>query len=248
MTNPENKSKNSPADRMRKIISSTPKEEGEGDAPLERLPRAKAAEYPEGLPSPLIRRRMGYGAGTLQFMPAFWTVASALSLFTNVCLAVILLGVLRGMGGLNFGSLGTGVLGGLYSNFERMDAAHIKTTIPVQTNIPLNLNVPVQTTTSITLAQDVLIKNAHVKITTDAFNIDSPADVVLPAGTSLNVNLNFNLPVQTQVPVTLNVPVDIPLSETELHPAISGLENTIRPWYCIVNPGAVSIDNSLVCR
>ena len=129
-----------------------------------------------------------------------------------------------------------------------MDAAHIKTTIPVQSNIPLSMSIPVQTTTNISLASAVEIPNAHVKISTGTFNIDSNADVTLPAGTNLNVVLNFSVPVQTTVPVTLSVPVDIALNQTDLHPAITGLESTIKPLYCILNPDAISISNVPVCR
>ena len=144
--------------------------------------------------------------------------------------------------------LGTGVLGGLYTNFERMDQAHIRTTIPVQTNIPLNLSIPVQTSTGITLAQDATIPGAHVKINTALFNIDAPASVTLPAGTSLNVTMNFNVPVQTEVPVTLSVPVDIAMQDTDLHPAIVGLQDTLKPLYCMVSPTALSLSGTPICK
>ncbi len=71
--------------------------------------------------------------------------------------------------------------------------------------------------------------------------------MILPAGTNLNVVLNFSVPVQTSVPVTLNVPVDIPLDKTELNPAIVGLEDTIKPLYCILNPAALSLTKTPVC-
>jgi hypothetical protein len=64
----------------------------------------------------------------------------------------------------------------------------------------------------------------------------------------LNVALNFNVPVQSSVPVSLTVPVDIALNQTDLHPAITGLESTIKPLYCILDPGAISISNVPVCR
>ncbi len=181
-----------------------------------------------------------------QFLPAFWTIASVISLVVNVILIAVLFGVMLNLGGLNIGHVGSGLVGGLYTNFERMDAAHIKTTIPID-NIQLNTTIPVQKTTTITLADSAEIPNAHVKIVTSAFNIDSDADVTLPAGTTLNVVLNFDLPVQQAVPINLKVPVDIALSSTDLHPAITGLEDTIRPLYCVLNPGAISIHNVPVC-
>jgi hypothetical protein len=166
----------------------------------------------------------------------------------NAILIVFVVFLLSGLGSLNMTDLGTGLLGGLFTNFERMDQAHIKTTIPVQTTIPLNMSIPVQTTTGITLAQDVSIQGAHVKINTALFNIDAPASVTLPAGTALNVTMNFNVPVQTDVPVTLSVPVDIALQDTDLHPAIIGLQETIKPLYCIVSPAALTLSGAPLCR
>ena len=163
-------------------------------------------------------------------------------------MVVVVIAVLRSVGGLNLTGFGSGVLGGLYNNFELMDAAHIKTTIPVQTDIPLSLTVPVQTTTAISLAHAVTIPGAHVRITTPALNIDAPASVTLPAGTSLDVALNFALPVQGQVPVSMSVPVDIAVHDTELHPPILGLQDTIRPLYCMVTPAAQSLSGEPVCK
>jgi hypothetical protein len=183
-----------------------------------------------------------------RYMPAFWTVASVLSLLFNVLLVVFLFGLMQTLGSLNASNLGPGVLGGLYTNFERMDQAHIKTTIPLQTVIPLDLTVPVQTTTAISLAKDVSIPGAHVRINTQLFNIDAPANVTLPAGTTLDVAMAFTVPVQAQVPVNLNVPVDIALRDTELHPALVGLQSTIRPLFCIVSPSAKSLTGQPVCR
>jgi hypothetical protein len=183
-----------------------------------------------------------------RFLPAFWTAASIISLVFNIILLIFVVGMLRMLGSLDAASLGSGVLGGLYTNFERMDQAHIKTEIPVQTTIPLNLTVPVQTTTGITLAKAATISGAHVKINTALFNVDAPAVVTLPAGTELSVALALDLPVQAQVPVNLTVPVDIPMHQTELHPALTGLEDTVKPLYCMVNPSAQSLTGDPVCK
>ena len=250
MTKPDGKSRPVPADRVRAILHGMKNEE----SPMDRLPKAKPVEdklAPKTVPVPPPPSAAPQSSAVkprLQFLPAFWTVASILSMAVNIILIVVLIGALRGLGGLNLGQIGTGLLGGLYSNFERMDAAHIKTTIPVQASIPLDLSIPVQTTTNISLADPVEIPKAHVKISTGTFNIDSDADVILPAGTNLNVILNFNVPVQKAVPITLSVPVDIALSQTELNPAITGLESTIKPLYCVLDPGAISINNVPVCR
>jgi hypothetical protein len=110
------------------------------------------------------------------------------------------------------------------------------------------MSIPVQTTTGITLAQDASIQGAHVKINTALFNIDAPASVTLPAGTALDVSMNFNVPVQTNVPITLNIPVDIALKDTDLHPAIIGLQDTLKPLYCMISPAALSLSGGQVCK
>jgi len=248
---PGNKSKPTPADRLHAILGGTKGDE----TPINRLPKAKHSAEESAYEPALVQSSVPPAAPTLetakpglQLLPAFWTVSSLISLMVNIILLAVLIGAMHGLDVSGFGKMGTGLVGGLYSNFEKMDAAHIKTNIPVQSNIPLNMSIPVQTTTNISLASAVEIPNAHVKISTGTFNIDSNADVTLPAGTALNVVLNFNVPVQSSVPIALNVPVDIPLSSTELHPAISGLESTIKPLYCILSPGAISIRNVPVCR
>ena len=247
---PGNKSKPTPADRLRAILNVMKNDE----TPINRLPKAKLAEEKSSSETALVQSPPPNAPQSdtvkpkSQFLPAFWTIASLVSMAVNIVLLAVLIVALRGLGGLNLGQIGTGLVGGLYSNFERMDAAHIKTTIPVQSDIPLSMSIPVQTTTNISLADAVEIPNAHVKISTGTFNIDSDADVILPAGTNLNVVLNFSVPVQTTVPVNLSVPVDIALSSTDMHPAITGLEKTIKPLYCVLNPDAISINNVPVCR
>lgn len=253
MTTPDDKRRRSPVDRFRRILSVERKNEETAETKktlIVNLPRAKPAdERPVSEPSaPQPEPQIDSRPESNRFLPIFWTVASIASLLVNVILLILLISVLRGLGSLNVAGLGTGLVGGLYTNFERMDQAHIKTVIPVQTSIPLSMSIPVQTTTGITLAQDVVIQGAHVKISTPLFNIDAPANVTLPAGTNLNVVLNFDLPVQTEVPVTLNVPVDIALRDTDLHPAIIGLQDTIKPLYCIISPSALSLTGAPVCK
>ncbi len=259
MTPPDDKRRNSPTDRFRDIMSANSNKEEitaarrypkESNSPGWNLPkpgardqeRSLAIQKPSASPAPSAMVVRGN-----RFLPAFWTLASIISLAFNLVLVIVVVGMLRMLGSLNAANLGPGVLGGLYTNFERMDQAHITTQIPVQTIIPLDLTVPVQTTTGITLAKDVSIPGAHVRINTPLFNIDAPANVTLPAGTSLDVAMSFSLPVQAQIPVSLNVPVDIALKNTDLHPAIVGLQETIRPLYCIVNPSAQSLTGQSVC-
>jgi len=189
----------------------------------------------------------------LKLGPPFWTVTGILSLVVNAILIAVLLVLYNTLGQLQnlqgtASNIGASVLGGMYSNFEKMDRATIKTVIPVDAQIPLDISVPVQTTTQITLAETVNIPNAQVVINTGGLNINSNARVTLPAGTPLMVNLNFNLPVQTTIPVHLEVPVNIPMAETELHEPFVGLQEVVRPWYCIVEPNAFSLNGQAICR
>ncbi|HXF86505.1 MAG TPA: hypothetical protein VNK49_14070 [Anaerolineales bacterium] len=208
-----------------------------------RLPRLDVSR-PKGTssvqkPSPS-RSTPGVTTPRLKFLPAFWTVASVLSMIVNVILIAILLIALRMLGTIQVTANDTfsGVLGGLYINFVKMDQATIRADVPVEANVPLDITVPVQTTTTITLASDTVIPNAHVRIATGTLNIDADATVTLPANTPLSVNLNFPLQVVNTIPVRLNVPVNIPLNQTELHEPFVGLQKVIEPFYCLVEPNA----------
>lgn len=186
-----------------------------------------------------------------KFLPAFWTIASIMSVTVNIVLLIALLLALQTLN--SFPTIPAiandqvaGLLGGLYTNFVKMDQATIASTIPVDAVIPLNIVVPVQATTRITLAESVVIPNAHVRINTGALNINADAVVTLPANTPLMVNLDFPLNVQNSIPIHLDVPVNIPLNQTELHEPFVGLQKVVEPWYCLVEPDA-SINGLLVC-
>ena len=183
-----------------------------------------------------------------RILRAFWTFTGILSLIVNIVLIAILLVALRMLGALQLSANDqfSGVLGGLYLNFVRMDEATISTNIPVNAAIPLDIVVPVKTTTRIVLADATTINNAHVVINTGGVDIDADAVVTLPAGTPLNVILDFPLPVKTdpnnnqiQVPISLNVPVNIPLKDTQLHEPFVGLQEVVKPYFCLVEPNAV---------
>jgi len=184
----------------------------------------------------------------LKFGPAFWTIASIMSLSVNIVLLAIGLLILRMLGGLTFVAedQASGILGGLYHNFVKMDQATISANVPVDAVIPLNIVVPVQATTRITLAEDAFIPNAHVRINTGELNIDADAEVLLPANTPLVVNLDFPLTVQNSIPIHLDVAVNIPLSQTQLHEPFVGLQKVVEPFYCFVEPNTV-INGINVC-
>ena len=258
-----------PGERMRNILSNPggetdarphsndhPHQQSQLSEPHEpKRPARTDSNDPPTLSSPPYNEERGGVPSSkgFKFGPAFWTVTGILSLVVNAILIAVLLVLyntidqLQGLQG-TASNLGSSVLGGMYSNFEKMDRATIKTVIPVDAQIPLDISVPVQTTTQITLAETVNIPNAQVVINTGGLNINSNARVTLPAGTPLMVNLNFDLPVQTTIPVHLDVPVNIPMAETELHEPFVGLQEVVRPWYCLVEPNAFSLHGQTICR
>jgi hypothetical protein len=218
-----------------------------------RLPRADGVRTPPPKPIPVPvstapepapqRRRF-------HFLPAFWTIASVVSLTVNLVLLIILL-ILFQMRAPIQGTADnqiTRLLGGLYTNFVKMDQANIKTNIHVEKEIPVNFTLNVSGPTNVTLSQDVTIDGALVTVSTGGLNItNARARIVLPQGTLLPINIeNLVVPVDQKVLAVLDVPVDIPLDQTELHEPFVGLQEVVKPWYCLIEPNAL-INNAQVC-
>jgi len=243
-----------PRTRMQKILSSGETIPGapRDDSPLSRLPKARPVTSPSQPPPPEPQPEPRPQRPSLfqRYAPAFWTVTGILSLVVNGVLIAVVIYLLSSMANLQLTASDTGanILSGLYTNFEKMDRASIISTIPVDAQIPLSLNVPIQKTTMITLASDTVIQSARVRISTATLNIDAPAQVTLPAGTTLEVGLDLALSVQDNVPVHLEVPVNIPLSRTQLHEPFTGLQDVLRPFYCLIEPNATNLDGLPVCR
>jgi hypothetical protein len=186
---------------------------------------------------------------------AMWDLSSVISLVVNaVLLAIVLLLAFRIH---TLENTINGLLGGLYDNFVRMDNSYITTTIQVEDMpIPLDFTLPVvQEQTNVTLTQDVTIRNAYVVIDTGMLDINAPATVTLPAGTILPVALRMDVPVQTTVLVDLEVPVNIELASASssdpaianLHTAFLGLQDTIGPLYCLLDPAALDYRARPLC-
>ncbi len=218
------------------------------EAPIEQKTPPKAKVPSQTPPKPA---RVSTGMN-LNFGPPFWTIASIISMTVNVVLVIILLAVLVNLRSLNTSNvmdLGTGLLGGLYTNFEKMDRAHITTTIPVETTIPVKFDLQLNQQTNVVLSQDVTINNALVTVNTGGLNITRAlTTIVLPQGTTLPIVLNLTVPVDTTVPVILNVNVDIPLNQTQLHEPFSGLQEVVKPYYCMISPNALNLDGQPVCK
>lgn len=175
--------------------------------------------------------------------PAFWTIASLISLTVNIILVVLL--IVLGQQLFALKSIVEGdVLGGLYTNFQLMDTAHIRTTIPVSTEVPAKFDLPLSTNTVVTLTEDTRIQGATIyNLSAGALYISQAnTNIVLPAGTNLPVALNLTVPVDQKIPVNLMVEVDIPLNQTELHQPFVGLQEVVKPYYTLLN----SLPNSWV--
>lgn len=178
-----------------------------------------------------------------KFLPAFWTVASLMSITVNIILIVILLILFQMLGDIQ----GTAddkvsrLLGGLYDNFVRMDEANIQTMIHVEEDIPVDFDLNVTGPTTVRLTQPVRIEGAVVTVSTGTMSIsNAPATILLPKDLDLPVDiLGLTVPVHQKVRAVLNVPVDIPLNQTELHEPFVGLQQVVKPWYCLIEPNAL---------
>jgi hypothetical protein len=221
-----------------------------------RLPKVNGAKPPQILtsvptqpmiaipvPVPPVEKEPAVTRSRLKFLPAFWTIASFLSLTVNVVLIIILLIVFQmrnGIQGVASDQI-SGLLGGLYTNFVKMDQASIQTNIHVEKQIPVQFSLNVSGPTNVTLSQPVRIDGALVTVATGGLNIvNARATIVLPQGTLLPINIeNLVVPVDQQVLADLDVPVNIPLNQTQLHEPFVGLQKVVEPWYCLVQPNAL---------
>jgi hypothetical protein len=204
-------------------------------------------------PDPSISETRSNGGWRFKFLPAFWTIASIMSITVNIILLAVLLVLLQMLGRIQtLGTYGTdqvsGLLGGLYTNFVKMDQASIRTSIHVEKEIPVQFSLNVSGPTTVTLSQPVTIRGATVWVQTGGLNIrDANATIVLPQGVQLPVNIeNLVVPVDQKVLAELDVPVDIPLNQTELHEPFVGLQKVVEPWYCLIEPRA-TVNGLQVC-
>ena len=230
---------------------------GVDDSIKSRLPRRNASSLPVSQPEPEVAhnsyvtdpepepRRRQY-----QFLPAFWTIASVISFTVNIVLLIALLIALQLLGAIQLtaGDQISGLLGGLYTNFVKMDQANIKTNIHVEKEIPVQFTLNVSGPTNVMLSQAVTIDGALVTVQTGGLNIvNARATIVLPQNTVLPINIeNLVVPVDQKVLAVLDVPVDIPLDQTELHEPFTGLQQVVKPWFCLIQPNAI-MNNVQVC-
>jgi hypothetical protein len=216
---------------------------GSSDNSLIPDPPSFQENAPEDRRLPNLSRLIWHG----KIGPAFWTIASIISLAVNIILVVVLILVGKQLFALK-GLVANQLVGGLYENFVLMDQARISTTVQVDDTIPVKFDLPVVTNTTVQLTENTRIRGATVNLSTGGLTIRrAPADIVLPAGTSLPIALNIVVPVDTTVPVHLTVPVDIPLNQTELHKPFAGLLNVVAPYSKLLGSAPDSWQETPLC-
>jgi len=248
--------------KMKKLLNG-----GTSESPLSRLPRkAGAAIPPRPTPTPFesesptqstpaiskpkTKKESRSRESDYKFLPAFWTIASVVSFAVNIVLLIVLAIIWQNLNavGVAVNGLTDHLLGGLYTNFVKMDQAHITTTIPVSKEIPVQFTLNVSGPTNVILTESVPITGALVTVNTGGLNINNArANIVLPQGTVLPISIqNLVVPVDQQVLAELDVAVDIPLNETDLHEPFVGLQDVVEPFYCLIEQ-QVMVNGVNVC-
>lgn len=169
-------------------------------------------------------------------LPPFWKAMIITSFVVNMVLITVLLFVV----GLLFISRpwlpGTTESARLFARgnivelrdvVAQLQAAHIKTTIPVKLDVPVNLVVPIDQTTLVTTTADIPI-SVPAAIDLGAFGQLYPnVNLNLPVGTPLLIRLKLDVPLQTSIPLDKPLPIDIALGETELAPQFKRLGDVV---------------------
>lgn len=229
---------------------------------LDLLPRAPkhASTPPAPRPSaakPLPKAEAGLKSRKERYRYAFWDVTSWLGLAIDIVMIVVIIMLLVYVRRLNvqmkelmsMTTMPLETVSGLYTNFEKMNNAHIVTNIEYSTSIPVQFDLQINEQTVVELSEPVRINNASVTLVTGGLEISgAPANIVLPAGTRLPITLSLNVPVDKIVSVDLNVPVDIPLASSDLGPAFMGLMDVLEPLYCLLDPEAVDALGVSICE
>ncbi len=229
---------------------------------LDLLPRApkNASTPPAPRPSaakPPPKAEAGLRSRKERIRYAFWDVTSWIGLVIDVVMIAVIILLLLYVRRLNIqmkelmsmSSMPLETVSGLYTNFEKMNNAHIITTINYSTDIPVQFDLQINQQTVVELSEPVRINNASVTLVTGGLEISgAPANIILPAGTRLPITLSLNVPVDKTVSVSLQVPVDIPLASSDLGPAFTGLMDVLEPLYCLLDAEAVDSLGVSVCE
>ncbi|KPV51311.1 hypothetical protein SE17_21950 [Kouleothrix aurantiaca] len=175
-------------------------------------------------------------------LPLLWKAMILTSFLINLILIGVIVGGLffvwkwrpeLGSTMLNAQSFAQGNVAELRDVVQQLQAAHIKTTIPLDQQLPLKgkgVVVPVDQQTQVTLTSDVPLNLAGADIDLGAGNRLRAQNIslVLPAGTPLNIALKMDIPLDNvTIPIRLDVPVDIAMADTELAPQFKRLGNVV---------------------
>jgi hypothetical protein len=274
-TNPAEPLRDEQTARFRTIMDGDNEDEPKRPLPephrsvMDRLPRAAKLASPPSEPAaqlpaadasaehPHPKAEAGRKSRTERFASAYWTVTGTISLIINVILISLILILAIQVRKMNtelimlksLASLPLETVRGLYTNFEKMNSAHIVTTIPYDTEIPVQFDIQINQQTEVVLSQDTPINGARVTLTTGGLEISgAPANIVLPAGTRLPIMLTLTVPVDKKVPVHLVVPVDINLALTDLGIPFTGLMDVLDPLYCMLDKAAVDAQGISICE
>lgn len=161
----------------------------------------------------------------------FRNVAIVLSFIVNMILIVVLGVTIALLFEIN-NLVEYELVGGLHTNFKKLNDARIVADVPVEDTIPINFTLPLNQETDVVLSADVTIDAVPAVFIIDGGGgtITGTVDIVLPKDTILPVKLNLDVPVDQEIPISLTVAVDIPLSETELSEPFVGLEEVVNPY------------------
>lgn len=175
-------------------------------------------------------------------LPLLWKAMILTSFLINLILIGVIVGGLffvwkwrpeLGNTLLNAQGFARGNVAELRDVVQQLQAAHIKTTIPLDQQLPLKgkgVVVPVDQQTQVTLTSDVPLNLAGADIDLGAGNRLRAQNIslVLPAGTPLNIALKMDIPLDNvTIPIRLDVPVDIAMADTELAPQFKRLGNVV---------------------
>lgn len=175
-------------------------------------------------------------------LPGLWKAMIITSFVINIIMIAVLIGA--GYFFLSWrsqiASTTVGVQGFAHDNVaelrdvvQQLQAAHIKTTIPLNQPLPLKglgVVVPVSQEPTVTLVEDVPLNLSGADIDLGAGNRLRAQNInlVLPAGTPLKIKLDMQIPLDdVTIPIKLDVPVDIAMNDTELAPQFRRLGNVV---------------------
>lgn len=177
---------------------------------------------------------------SLVALPPFWKAMIITSFVINMILVFILVllvaFVFRWRSEL--GTTTVGVQGFARANIvelrdvvQQLQAAHIRTVIPLDQPLPLKglgVVVPVDTETVVTTTEPVPL-SVPAAIDMGAFGQLYPnVSLSLPVGTQLKIKLKMDIPLDAvTIPIKLDVPVDIAMKDTELAPQFRRLGDVV---------------------